>query len=112
MSEPNSVSDLASIKTRATRTDQGWTLNGSKIWTTNAQHSHYMIALMRTSGEAADRYKGLSQIIVDLSLPGVTIRPIMDMAGDEHFCEVFFDNVRSEVSRVGKEGVSTCITLG
>ncbi|PLC53743.1 acyl-CoA dehydrogenase [Pollutimonas nitritireducens] len=105
MSEPNSGSDLASIRCRATAVPGGWLLNGSKIWTTNAQHSHYMIALMRTSGEAADRYKGLSQIIVDLSLPGVTIRPIMDMAGDEHFCEVFFDNVLcTDDALIGKEG--------
>ncbi|NYT84125.1 acyl-CoA dehydrogenase family protein [Pollutimonas harenae] len=105
MSEPNSGSDLASIKTRATRNAQGWTLNGSKIWTTNAQHSQYMIALVRTSGETADRYKGLSQIIVDLSLPGVTVRPIKDMAGDAHFSEVFFDNVQcQEDALIGTEG--------
>lgn len=105
MSEPNSGSDLASIKTRATHTGQGWTLNGSKIWTTNAQHSHYMIALVRTSGEAADRYKGLSQIIVDLSLPGVTVRPIKDMAGDAHFSEVFFEDVQCAADAlIGTEG--------
>src|SRR5690606_40804587 len=75
---------LASIRTRATRTDTGWLLNGSKIWTTNAQHSHYMIALVRTSGEPQDRYKGLSQLIVDLSLPGVTVRP----RSDEHTSEL------------------------
>ncbi len=105
MSEPNSGSDLASIRTRATRTDNGWLLNGSKIWTTNAQHAHYMIALVRTSGEAADRYKGLSQIIIDLTLPGITIRPINDMAGDAHFSEVFFDNVEcADDALIGVEG--------
>ncbi len=105
MSEPNSGSDLASIRTRATRTQDGWTLNGSKIWTTNAQHSHYMIALVRTSGETADRYKGLSQIIVDLSLPGVSVRPINDMAGDAHFSEVFFENVHCPADAlIGTEG--------
>lgn len=105
MSEPNSGSDLASIRTRATRTSNGWLLNGSKIWTTNAQHSHYMIALVRTSGEAADRYKGLSQIIVDLTLPGITIRPINDLAGDAHFSEVFFDNVEcADDALIGVEG--------
>jgi len=93
MSEPDSGSDLASIRTRAVRTGTGWTLNGSKIWTTNAHRSHYMIALVRTSGESADRHKGLSQVIVDLSLPGLTVRPIRDIAGDAHFSEVFFDNV-------------------
>lgn len=105
MSEPNSGSDLASIRTRAERTDKGWTLNGSKIWTTNAQHSHYMIALVRTSGQAADRYQGLSQLIVDLSLPGVTVRPINDMAGDAHFSEVFFENVACPPEAlIGTEG--------
>ncbi len=105
MSEPNSGSDLASIKTRATAVSEGWLLNGNKIWTTNAQHSHYMIALVRTSGDAADRYKGLSQIIVDLSLPGVTVRPIKDMAGDEHFSEVFFEDVMCpREALIGTEG--------
>jgi alkylation response protein AidB-like acyl-CoA dehydrogenase len=93
MSEPNAGSDLASVKTRATQTASGWTLNGQKIWTTNAHSSQFMIALVRTSGEAQDRHKGLSQIIVDLSLPGVTVRPITDLSGGSHFCEVFFDNV-------------------
>lgn len=94
MSEPNAGSDLASVRTRATRNDQGWLLNGQKIWTTNAHHCHYMIALVRTSGTSEDRHKGLSQVIVDLKLPGVTVRPITDLSGDSHFCEVFFDNVQ------------------
>ncbi|NYT61166.1 acyl-CoA dehydrogenase family protein [Alcaligenaceae bacterium] len=105
MSEPDSGSDLASIRTRAVRTSKGWTLNGSKIWTTNAHRSHYMIALVRTSGEAGDRQKGLSQIIIDLKLPGVTVRPIKDMAGDAHFSEVFFENVEcAEDALIGTEG--------
>lgn len=93
MSEPNSGSDLASVRTRATRTDNGWRLSGQKIWTTQALRSHYMIALVRTSGVPEDRHVGLSQVIVDLSLPGVTVRPIRDLSGDSHFCEVFFDDV-------------------
>jgi len=105
MSEPGSGSDLASVRTRATRTDSGWVLNGSKIWTTNAHRSHYMIALVRTSGSAEDRQKGLSQFIIDLSAPGVTVRPISDLAGDAHFSEVFFDNVElNEDQLVGNEG--------
>src|SRR3546814_11248201 len=120
MSEPNAGSDLASVRTRAEPIDNGWLLNGQKIWTTNALHSDYMIALVRTSGTPEDRHKGLSQLIVDLRLPGVEIRPIRDLAGDEHFAEVFFDNVeldtsaligeegRSEERRVGTECVSTC----
>ncbi|VVO03642.1 acyl-CoA dehydrogenase family protein [Pseudomonas fluorescens] len=105
MSEPNAGSDLASVRTRAERNTAGWLLNGQKIWTTYAQHSHYMIALVRTSGNAQDRHRGLSQVIVDLSLPGVTIRPIRDLTGTSHFCEVFFDNVQLAVGDlVGEEG--------
>jgi len=109
MSEPNAGSDLASVGTRATRCQidgsSGWRLNGRKIWTTNAQHCHYMIALVRSSGEPQDRQKGLSQFIVDLALPGVTVRPIRDLAGDAHFSEVFFDNVLlTDDALIGHEG--------
>lgn len=105
MSEPNSGSDLAGVKTRATRNERGWLLNGQKIWTTNAHHCHFMIALVRTSGTTEDRHQGLSQVIVDLSLPGVTVRPITDLSGDQHFCEVFFDNVQLVADAlVGAEG--------
>ena len=109
MSEPNAGSDLASVGTRATRCQidgsSGWRLNGRKIWTTNAQHCHYMIALVRSSGEPQDRQKGLSQFIVDLALPGVTVRPIRDLTGDAHFSEVFFDNVLlTDDALIGHEG--------
>jgi alkylation response protein AidB-like acyl-CoA dehydrogenase len=105
MSEPNTGSDLASVGTRAVRDGAGWRLNGSKIWTTNAHRSHYMIALVRTSGTAQDRNKGLSQVIVDLSLPGVTINPIRDLAGDAHFSEVVFEDVAlGGDALVGEEG--------
>ena len=105
MSEPQSGSDLASVPTRATRTTNGWKLNGQKIWTTNAHRSHYMIALVRTSGNSEDRHKGLSQIIVDLSAPGITIRQIGDLTGDAHFNEVFFEDVElGEDALVGSEG--------
>ena len=105
MSEPNAGSDLASVGTRATRCEGGWRLNGRKIWTTNAHHCHYMIALVRSSGEPQDRQQGLSQFIVDLALPGVTVRPIRDLAGDAHFSEVFFDNVLlADDALIGNEG--------
>jgi len=105
MSEPGSGSDLASIRTRAEPFAGGWRLNGNKIWTTNAHRSHYMIALVRTSGTADDRHQGLSQVIVDLSLPGVSVRPIEDLAGDAHFSEVFFDNVElPDEALIGEEG--------
>ena len=105
MSEPDTGSDLASVRTRATPDAGGWLLNGRKIWTTNAHRSHYMCALVRTSGVPEDRHKGLSQMIFDLSLPGIEIRPIRDIAGDAHFCEVLFDNVRlPRDALVGEEG--------
>lgn len=105
MSEPGSGSDLASVRTRAERTEKGWLVNGQKIWTTNAMHSDYMIALIRTSGTSADRQGGLSQLIIDLKAPGVTVRPIVDLTGDAHFAEVFFENVElGEDTLVGQEG--------
>ncbi len=94
MSEPQSGSDLAGLRTRATKTADGWSLSGQKLWTTNAHKAQYMIALVRTSGAPEDRHQGLSQLIVDLSLPGITIRTIGDLTGDAHFNEVFFDDVQ------------------
>lgn len=105
MSEPNAGSDLASVGTRAIHGDSGWRLNGRKIWTTNAARCQYMIALVRTSGTPEDRHRGLSQFIIDLSLPGVTVRPIRDLCGDAHFAEVFFDDVPlAEDALIGQEG--------
>jgi len=105
MSEPQAGSDLAGVRTRATKATNGWRLNGQKIWTTNAYRANYMIALVRTSGTTEDRHKGLSQFIVDLSLPGVSVRPIEDLTGEKHFCEVFFENVDlSDNALIGAEG--------
>ncbi len=105
MSEPSSGSDLASVRTRATRNPNGYVLNGQKIWTSYAHHSQYMIALVRTSGQPENRQQGLSQFIVDLSLPGITIQPITDLCGEQHFCEVFFQDVQlSEADLIGTEG--------
>jgi alkylation response protein AidB-like acyl-CoA dehydrogenase len=106
MSEPGSGSDLASVRSRAVQqVDGSWRLNGAKIWTSNAHFSHYMIALVRTSGEPADKHRGLSQILIDLSLPGITIKPIVDISGDAHFCELHFDNVQLPPDAIiGNEG--------
>lgn len=105
MSEPGSGSDLASISTRARRNAAGWILNGRKVWTTNAHRSHFMITLARTQEKTTERHRGMSQFIVDLKRPGITIRPIRDLTGDEHFNEVVFDNVQiSEDELVGAEG--------
>src|SRR5919202_3597449 len=95
MSEPDSGSDLASIRTRATRNGDGdWVVNGAKVWTSNAHHSHYAITLVRTSpADPANRHAGLSQLLVDLSLPGITINPIRILDGGHHFNEVVFSDV-------------------
>lgn len=92
MSEPGSGSDLAAARTRATPVDGGWKVNGSKLWTTAAHRVHYMIALVRTEAPSERRHAGFSQLLIDLKSPGITIRPIIDMAGDAHFNEVFFED--------------------
>src|SRR4051794_37438710 len=95
MSEPDSGSDLASIRTRAVRNSDGnWVVNGAKVWTSNAHASHYAITLVRTSpADPAHRHAGLSQLLVDLSLPGITVNPIRILDGGHHFNEVVFDDV-------------------
>lgn len=106
LSEPNSGSDLASISTRAEKTEGGWILDGSKTWTSGAHHSHYMVVLCRTSPkDLNNRHGGMSQLIVDLKSPGVSIRPIEFLTGEKHFNEVFFENVFvPEENLVGTEG--------
>jgi alkylation response protein AidB-like acyl-CoA dehydrogenase len=95
MSEPDSGSDLASIRTRATRNADGdWVVDGAKIWTSNAHASHYAITLVRTSpADPSNRHAGMSQLLVDLSLPGITVNPIRILDGGHHFNEVVFDGV-------------------
>lgn len=92
MSEPDSGSDLAATRTRGVAVEGGWRVNGTKLWTTNAHRCHWMIALVRTE-PGSERHEGLSQIIIDLHAPGVTVRPIHDLAGDAHFNEVVFEDV-------------------
>jgi acyl-CoA dehydrogenase len=105
MSEPGSGSDLASLCTRAERTAGGWRINGRKIWTTNAHRVHYMIVLARTSTHEGSRHAGLSQIIVDLKSPGVSISPIISMAGEHDFNEVLFEDVFApDEALIGQEG--------
>lgn len=93
MSEPDSGSDLASVRTRATRVEGGWLLNGQKVWTSGAQYADYVVTLCRTSPLEDRKHNGLSQLIVDLKADGVTIVPIKLLNGFHHFNEVFFDNV-------------------
>jgi acyl-CoA dehydrogenase len=106
LSEPDSGSDLASVRTRAERTDEGWRINGRKIWTSKGHKCHYMIALFRTGRDENDRHAGLSQFLVDLkNTPGIEIRPIYDLTGEHHFNEVLFDNALLPAdSMIGAEG--------
>jgi len=105
MSEPETGSDLASLKARAERVNGGWRINGRKIWTTNAHHAQYMIVLVRTSPATTSRHEGISQLIVDMSLPGISISPIVSMANEHDFNEVLFEDVVvGDDALIGKEG--------
>ena len=105
MSEPDSGSDLASIRTRAEKVEGGYTVNGTKVWTSNAHLSDYMIALFRTRVVPDKKHEGLSQFLVDTKTPGISIRPIIDLSGAHHFNEVVFqDAFVPEDMRVGEEG--------
>ena len=105
MSEPGSGSDLAAVRTRAVRDGDGWVIDGSKIWTTNAHQVDYLLALVRTGDAGPDRHGGLTQFIVDMAAPGVTVRPILDLSGHHEFNEVFFTSFRvADAMMVGNEG--------
>ncbi|RYX89418.1 MAG: acyl-CoA dehydrogenase [Comamonadaceae bacterium] len=92
-SEPNAGSDLASLRTEAVLDGDDYIVNGQKIWTTLAQDSTHIFMLVRTD-KAARKQAGISFLLVDIASPGITVRVIRDLVGHEHFCEVFFDNVR------------------
>jgi alkylation response protein AidB-like acyl-CoA dehydrogenase len=106
MSEPDSGSDLASIRTRAAPVAGGYEVTGAKVWTSYAHQSHFAITLVRTAPiDAAHRHAGLSQLIVDLKAQGVSIRPIRNLAGEHDFNEVVFDRVFVPSERlIGGEG--------
>lgn len=105
MSEPDSGSDLASIRTRAVRDGDRWRISGRKVWTSAAHKAHYMIALVRTAPASADRHAGMSQFLVDMRSPGLTIRPIVNQLGEHEFNEVTFDEVPVPAHHlIGAEG--------
>ena len=93
MSEPDSGSDLSSIRTQADRTEGGFVLNGAKVWTTNAQHAEYIICLCRTDPKGEDRYAGLSQLVVPMNSDGVEVRPMKNIAGERELNEITFSDV-------------------
>jgi len=105
MSEPDSGSDLASIRTRAERTDKGWSITGTKVWTSNAHVNHWMILLARTAPQGKDRHAGLSQFLIDLKNDAITVNPIHNMLGHHEFNEVVLDETLIPADRlIGKEG--------
>jgi alkylation response protein AidB-like acyl-CoA dehydrogenase len=99
-SEPNSGSDLASLRTSARVDGDKLVINGQKIWTTGAQHAQWMFALVRTDPDAADRRNGISMVLIDMASKGITVRPIRTIAGEDEFAEVFFDNVEVPLENV------------
>lgn len=103
-SEPNAGSDLASLRTRAERRADRYVINGQKIWSTMAQYANYCLLLARTS-HADVPQAGLTYLLLDMKSPGVSVRPIRQITGDDEFAEIFFDDVEVPIeNRVGAEG--------
>jgi len=103
-SEPGAGSDLASLKTRADLDGDEYVINGSKIWTTYAQYANWIFCLVRTDSSGR-KQEGITFLLIDMTSPGVTVRPIATIDGFHHLNEVFFDNVRVPVAnRIGEEG--------
>ena len=105
MSEPDSGSDLAAVRSRARKTEDGWRISGSKVWTSGAHHAHYLIALVRTGGAEAQRHGGLTQFIIDTTQPGIDIRPIHNLYGGHDFNQISFDDCWvPDDMMIGQEG--------
>nr|WP_255704447.1 acyl-CoA dehydrogenase family protein [Erythrobacter sp. SN021] len=104
LSEPGSGSDLASVRTTARRDGDEWIIDGQKVWTTGAHVSHFMIALVRSEA-GSERQAGLSQFVIPMDAPGVSVKPIIDLTGAHEFNEVFLEDVRLPASALlGNEG--------
>ena len=111
-SEPDSGSDLASIKMKCEREGEDYVVNGQKIWTSIAMWSKMMILLVRTSTNPDSKHDGITCLLVEMDSPGIEVRPIKNMGGGAMFAEVFFDNVRVPVeNRLGEEGQGWGVTI-
>lgn len=103
-SEPGSGSDLASLQCRAERQGDKYIVNGTKMWTTHAHHANRIFCLVRTDPDVK-RQAGISFLLMDMNQPGITVRPILTLAGDHEVNQVFFDNAEAPVENlVGEEG--------
>ncbi|MFQ5515074.1 MAG: acyl-CoA dehydrogenase family protein [Myxococcota bacterium] len=114
--EPEAGSDLANLRTLAVCEGDDYVLDGHKIWITSAHLAKWGLFLVRTDPTALERgakHEGITALIVDLEVDGVEIRPIKDIAGEEMFCEVFFDGARVPVTyRLGGEGEGWRVAMG
>jgi alkylation response protein AidB-like acyl-CoA dehydrogenase len=115
-SEPEAGSDLANLRTLAMRDGDDYVLNGRKIWTSSAHIAKWGLFLVRTDPTAIEegrKHDGITALIIDLDTSGIDVRPIRDLAGEEMFCEIFFDDVRVPVdNRLGGEGEGWLVAMG
>jgi alkylation response protein AidB-like acyl-CoA dehydrogenase len=111
-SEPDYGSDLGSLQCKALREGDDYLVSGQKIWTSIAMWSKWMILLVRTSSDSADKHKGITCLLVPMETPGIVVRPIKNMSGGSMFAEVFFDGVHVPVeNRLGDEGEGWRVTI-
>ena len=112
-SEPNAGSDVAGLQTRAVRTEDGWQLDGQKVWTSGAQYCDYGLIIARTDPDVP-KHRGITMFVLDLRTPGVTIRPLRQITGNSHFNEIFLDAVRIPADAVVGEvngGWAAAVTM-